>query len=301
MIPIQGPAVPRRRLGAELRRLRDEAGLTLEQAAKALECSTSKISRLETGKGLPKQRDVRDLVRLYGKEAEAQLERLLRWAREGSKAGWWQEYTRVLPAEPFMLDGVDRLVALESDASRIKTFAQPCVFGLLQTSQYARAILASALPQHHDDEISLLVELRMRRQAVLDRAESAVDLHVVLDESALRRVVGGPHVMAGQMLRLIEMGRRSNVIIQVLPFAAGFARASGGPFMLIEFADSVDQDVVYVESQAGSAYLEGDFGVETYARIFDDVVGRALGPVETESWLEELADEFEPSAGSGRS
>ncbi|CAA9385414.1 MAG: hypothetical protein AVDCRST_MAG66-589 [uncultured Pseudonocardia sp.] len=286
MTTLQGPAIPRRRLGAELRRLREDAGFSLDQAATALECSTSKISRLETGKGLPKQRDVRDLLRLYGKTAEQELERLLRWARDGAREGWWQEYTKGLgSAEPFMLDGVDKLVALESDASSIKAFAQPCIFGLLQTPSYARAVLSSALPSHGPEEIDLLVELRVRRQKVLSRAEVPVSLHVVFDEGALRRVVGGAEIMIQQFEHLIAMGRRSNVALQVLPFSAGFTRASAGAFMVISFAESVDQDVVYVESQAGSAYLEGDFGVETYARTFDDVSGRALGSLETEEWL----------------
>lgn len=288
MMTSQGPAIPRRRLGAELRRLREDADLTLEDAALALECSASKISRLETGKGLPKQRDVRDLARLYGKPAEQELERLLRWAREGARAGWWQEYTKVLGGEPFMLDGVDRIIALESDASKIQAFVQPCVVGLLQTADYARAVLTSALPLHGPDEIDLLVELRMRRQDVLRRTEHSLELHVVLDEAALRRIVGSAAVMKGQLDHLLMVNRWPNVALQVLPFSAGFTRASGGSFMVIEFADSVDQDVIYVESQAGAAYLEGDFGVETYARTFEDVTARAMGPLETESWLMEL-------------
>lgn len=290
MATTQGPAVPRRRLGAALRRLREEAGLSLEQAAHALECSTSKISRLETGKGLPKQRDVRDLALLYGKDAERELDRLLRWAREGAQEGWWQEYTKGLGgAERFMLDGIDRLIALEADASSLKAFAQPCVFGLLQTADYAREILASALTSHASDEIELLVELRMRRQHVLDRADTPLKLHVVLDEGAVRRVVGGEGVMRRQLEHLAEAGRRPNVIVQVLPFSAGFTRASAGSFMVIEFKESVDQNVVFVESQAGSAYLEGDFGVDTYARTFDNVVHRALGPLESDEWLTQLA------------
>jgi transcriptional regulator with XRE-family HTH domain len=283
-----------------LRRLREEAGLNLEQAARVLECSTSKISRLETGQGLPKQRDVRDLARLYGKSAEQELDRLLRWAREGAREGWWQEYTKGLGgAEPFMLDGIDRYIGLEADASSIDAFAQPCVFGLLQTAGYARAILSGALPTHSPEEVESLVELRMRRQDVLSREEQPLVLHVVLDEGALRRRVGNDSIMEEQILHLVDRSAWTNIVVQVLPFSAGFTRASAGSFTVIKFADSVDQDVVFVESQSGPAYLDGDFGVETYARTFDDVSQRALGPIETEEWLVDLAASLTLKGGRG--
>lgn len=278
----QGPAVPRRRLGAELRRLREEAGLNLEQAARALECSTSKISRLETGQGLPKQRDVRDLVRLYGKEADGVLERLLRLARDGARAGWWQEYTAVLTPATFTFGNVDRFVALESDASRMLCFDAPCFHGLLQTADYARALLDTVLPEYAPEEVEKLVELRLRRQECLRRSENPLRLRSIVDESVFRRQVGGADVMRRQLRHLLELMEMANVSMQVLPFDAGFIRASAGAFNVLEFDESDDQDVVFVESPAGVALLEADFGVEAFKVMFADAQSRALGQLESE-------------------
>jgi transcriptional regulator with XRE-family HTH domain len=200
MIMPQGPAIPRRRLGAELRRLREDVGLSLEQAAAALECSTSKISRLETGKGLPKQRDVRDLVRLYGKTAEGDLERLLRWAREGARAGWWQEYTPLLSQATFVFDGVDRYVALESGASRLTCFDNAAFHGLLQAPDYARTIIRTLLPDYTAEEIEKMVEFRLRRQDFLHRPDGPLRLDTVVDEAVFRRFVGGSEVMGSSSL-----------------------------------------------------------------------------------------------------
>lgn len=288
----QGPAVPRRRLGAELRRLRDEAGLTLDQAAESLECSTSKISRLETGKGLPKQRDVRDLVRLYGKQAEGSLERLLRLARDGARAGWWQEYTADLPSGSFVFDGVDRYVALESDATRLMCFDAPCFHGLLQTPEYARSIISTVLPDHTDAEVDRLVEFRMRRQEALWRTDSPLKVDAVVDEVTFRRVVGDSSIMAAQLEHLSRLVNDADVSIQVLPLNAGFIRASGGAFIVLEFEESVDQDVAFVESPAGASYLEGDFGVETFKGIFAEARERSLGTLESEEWIRSVGESF---------
>lgn len=284
----QGPATSRRRLGAELKRYRDEAGMTLEQAAEALECSTSKISRLENGKGLPKQRDVRDLVRLYGKRAESRLEHLLRLVRDGSRAGWWQDYTKLIAPDPFVLDSPDRYVALESDASRIKSLELAVFHGLLQSPAYARAVVQSALPFHDPVEIEQLVEFRVRRQRALRRLESPLQLHHIVDEAVVRRTVASNGEIARQQfLHLLQCVDEFGVVLQVLPFSSGFSRALGGPFAVIEFEDSQDQDVVFVEAQSGGSFLDGDFGVETFKRVFSDTASAALGPEETRALIEE--------------
>jgi transcriptional regulator with XRE-family HTH domain len=284
----------RRRLGAELRRLREGAGMTLEQAANALECSMSKISRLETGKGLPKQRDVRDLARLYGKEAERSLERLLRLAREGARAGWWQEYTRLLAPEPFVFDGADRYAALESDASAIMSFDVSAFHGLLQAPEYAQAIVEEMLPQHSRSEIARLVEFRTRRQSVLRRSEAPLHLNQVVDEGVLRRLVAGNKKVARiQLEHVLAQVEAANITVQVLPFSAGFLRALQGPFAVIEFAESIDQDVVFVETHAGSSYLEGDFGVETFKSVFDRARALALSPNDTEALLRSARSEVD--------
>jgi transcriptional regulator with XRE-family HTH domain len=285
----------RRRLGAELRRLREDAGMTLEQAANALECSMSKISRLETGKGLPKQRDVRDLTRLYGKAAEGRLEPLLRLAREGARAGWWQEYTPLLTAEPFVFDGADRYVALESDASWLRAYDPTCFHGLLQSEVYIRGLLGAVLPHHPQDEIEKLVEFRLRRQEVLTRNDSPLEVHEVIDESVFRRTVGDDAVMVRQLDHLIELSSLANLTIQILPFTAGFLRATGaGQFLVLGFDYTADQDVVFVESHSGTSFLEGDFGVETFKRMFKDVRARALGPLESLEWMRRERASYQP-------
>lgn len=290
----QGPTTSRRRLGAELRRLRDEAGMTLEQAAEALECSVSKISRLETGKGLPKQRDVRDLTRLYGKDAEAGLERLLRMARDGSRAGWWQEYTPLLTAEPFVFDGADRYAALESEASSIRVFDMSAFHGLLQAPCYARLILEAVLPHHSGSELDSLIDFRMKRQEVLEREDSPLRLHQIIDESVVHRLVEmGPEVAATQLEHVLGTMESDTVTIQVLPFSVGFVRALQGPFALLEFDDSVDQDVVFVETHAGASYLEGDFGVETFKGVFERTQSKALGRTGTEKILRNALSTFD--------
>ncbi|GAA1870871.1 helix-turn-helix transcriptional regulator [Pseudonocardia ailaonensis] len=275
----------RRRLGNELKQLRDDAGLTLDQAADALECSSSKVSRLETGKGLPKQRDIRDLVRLY--KAEASLDRLLRLARAGATAGWWQQYTPILTSEPFVLDGADRYAALEFDATRITCFDGAVFHGLLQCPDYARLILERAAAHLDAGEMAQLLEFRSRRQESLSRSESPLELYQVIDESVLVRLVRGHRELARRQIEFVlrEM-ERSNVEVGLLPFDAGFMRATQGSFAVIEFADSRDQDVVVVESHAGVSYLDGDFGVETYKAVFEDTRQVALTSTETYSELE---------------
>jgi len=287
----QGPATSRRRLGAELRRLRDEAGLTLEQAAATLECSTSKISRLETGKGLPRQRDIRDLLRLYGKEAQRSLDRLLMLARQGAKAGWWQEYTSLLPSEPFVFDGTDRYVALESEADWLTSYDVQAVHGLVQSAEYADRVIRAALPHHSDSELRSLLEFRLRRQEVLTRPVAPLRLSLVMDEFAFRRHLGDAGVMRRESLHLLDLGRRTNVSMRLLPFDAGLSRSTaGGQFAVIGFDDWDDQDVVFIEGAANS-FLADDFGVETFKQMFADMGEQALSEAETALWLERYADD----------
>jgi transcriptional regulator with XRE-family HTH domain len=293
----QGQATARRRLGAELKRYRDEAGLTLEQAAEALECSTSKISRLENGKGLPKQRDIRDLARLYGKEAEASLEALFRLARQGARAGWWQKYTPLITAEPFVLDGADRYAALESDAASIKSFDISVFHGLLQSPAYARLIFEGLVQSFDRTEIDSLVEFRKRRQdEALARSEGPLHLREIVDQSVIARLVGGhPAVAHEQLTFVLDAIERYGVEFQILPFDAGLVRAIKSSFAVIEFEESVDQGVVFVESHAGASYLEGDFGVDIYKDVFEATSAKALS---VERSRDALVEALEGARGS---
>lgn len=282
MAPIRGPVVPRRRLGAELRRLREEAGLLIEQVAGELECSTSKISRLETGKGMPRLRDIRDMLALYGVGDAGIRESLTRWAREGQRAGWWEKYSDVLRSGALRPDQLGTYIALESDATTMRIFQLAVVPGLLQTGAYATTVLGAALVRPHGKhELGRLVELRLRRQEVLRRSADPLRLHCVLDEAVLRRPVGGNRVMAGQLEALLDAAGLPNITIQVLPFSVGVHPGISGSFAVLEFEDAADHDRVYVESHAGSMYLEQKSDVVAYRQLFDEVSNRAPDSAET--------------------
>lgn len=274
MPPTRGPAVPRRRLGSELRRLREDAGLLIDAVASELECSTSKISRLETGKGIPKLRDIRDMLELYGVTDLRLRERMLQWARAGQQQGWWQEFSDVLQQD--VAGQVDTLLALETDAWRRSAFQISLVHGLLQTEGYAQAIIAAIVPELSSHEVDRLVELRLRRQRVLYRDESPVELRLVLDEAVLWRPVGNRAVNAEQLKRLVRDASRPNITVRVLPYAAGVHQAAVGSFEITEFIDFADHNVVSVESMTGNTYLESEGDVEKYSQAFDAVTAKSL-------------------------
>ncbi len=271
-----GPVGPRRRLGAELRRLRTGAGLHLDQVAVRLDCSTSKISRLETGKGVPKPADVRGLLEIYGITAETEREMLMRLVRESRAEGWWQPYTDGVASERFFLEAPGRYAALETDAVALWSFDFGPLHGLLQTADYARAVLSTQLPRHSAQEITQLVELRARRQ---DRLHGATPLRftAVVDESVLHREVGGPDVMAAQMRHLLELMELPHLDVRVLPFTAGLRRAHMDHFMLLEIPDDLGSDLVYIEGHAGETLLETEADVDLYRDVFDDAFARSFG------------------------
>jgi transcriptional regulator with XRE-family HTH domain len=286
MPPIRGPAVPRRRLGAELRRLREEAGLLIEDVAETLECSTSKISRLENGKGIPKIRDVRDMLTRYGITDSRLRERLLSWARAGQQQGWWQEFSEVMQqAAPHRLD---TRLALETDASRSSAFQVSLVHGLLQTEAYARAVIGTILPHLTSYDVEQHVQLRLRRQQVLYRDEAPLELRHVLDEAVLWRPIGGHHVLAEQLRRILHDTKRFNITVRVLPFEAGVHQAVVGSFEITEFTDKVDHDVVSVESLTGNTLLESDDDVTKYMKAFDNVAQCALSPARSADLIESV-------------
>lgn len=273
----QSPIGSRRRLGAELRRLRTSAGLTLDEVAEQMTCSTSKISRLETGKGIPKLPDVRELMRIYGVDSDEERDALLLLVRDGREHGWWEPLTEGVTPERFVMDSPSRYPALETEASALRSFDIATLNGLLQTPEYIRELMGSLLSNHSAAEVERLVELRGKRQRALFDAEKPLHLEVVLDEAVLRRVVGSPELMADQLDVIRERSLLPNVTVRVLPFDAGFHRAHVGSFVLLAFPAGA-ADVVYVEGHAGESYLENRSDVERYNAIFDDVVDRALSP-----------------------
>ena len=278
MSPVRGPVVPRRRLGAELRTLRERTGLTIEEVARELECSVSKVSRLETGQGIPKVRDVRDLLNRYKVTDQAHRDRMMRWVRDGQRQGWWHDFSDVLapdPEDPLIPDNLSRFVAFEQDASEVHSFETTLVHGLLQTEDYARAVL-SALSTADPEATDRLVEFRMRRQDRLYVDEDPLKIHLILDEAVLHRPVGGDQVMQEQLNRLLADAQRPNITIRVLPFSVGAHRSVDGSFQVLAFPDSDDNDLVYAESHLGQLYLEKQHDVGVYKQIFDVLVERSM-------------------------
>ena len=264
------PTVRRRRLTVELRRLREQAGLTCEDVGHRLECSGTRISRMETGRIGARPGDVRELLEIYGVTG-AEADSLVQLARDARRKGWWRAYGRVLP--PWF----EAYVGLESDAARLHDFQPSVVPGLLQTEDYARAVMRGAPDAGCAEDIDQQVALRMRRQAILDEPRPP-QLQVVLSESVLLVQVGGPVVMRAQLLRLADLASRPDLTIQVLPVRAAAQVQPVGPFTVLEFADPADPTVVYLEHLTGSLLLEDEEEVQRYRAMFDHLRAEALGP-----------------------
>jgi transcriptional regulator with XRE-family HTH domain len=290
----QGPAGSRRRLGAELRRLRTEAGLHLDRVAEQVPCSTSKISRLETGKGSPKAADVQRLMEIYGVGPGAEAEMLLRLVRDSRGHGWWERYTDGVTPERFVLDDSNRYTALEDDAVAVRTFDVVALHGLVQTAGYARAVMSAFLPHHPAAEIEQLVTLRLKRQEALTRAVDPLRYSAVVDESVLSRVVGGPDVMREQLQHLLRVAEVPTVDLRVLPFSAGMHRAHTGRFAVLEFPAAVGPPVVHVEGSAGTSYLEAETDVAVYEEVFADAARRALDPAASVTLVDRYLHDLAP-------
>ncbi|MCO6010284.1 helix-turn-helix domain-containing protein [Actinoallomurus purpureus] len=283
----RSPTVRRRRLGMELRRLRDAAGLMIEDVAKHLECSMSRVSRIETGKSVARIRDVRDMLDLYGLPEGAQRDQLLGLAKDAQQRGWWTEYEAVLSASA----GLDTYIGLEASAASIRTFQTHLVPGLLQTEEYARALIKAGRPGESPESVDRRIALRTRRQAMLHDSGS-LELWAVLDEAVLRRPIGGVTVMQAQLIRLLEVGELPGVTIQVLPFARGAHPGVDGAFTIIGFPDPTDLDVVYIDCPAGNIFLEKDKDVRRHTTWFDHLRAAALPPDESAEFITAAADEF---------
>jgi transcriptional regulator with XRE-family HTH domain len=253
----QNTVLRRRELGALLRRLRTEKGMTIEQVADALLCSLSKVSRLETGQRGAGARDIRDLCNLYEVD-DAQRQNLTRLAREGRGQAWWQPYG--LPYETY--------VGLEAAATRICDY-EPGVFpGLLQIPDYARVIHETAVPKLSSAVIEQRIEVRQVRQAILTREEPLPPrLEAIVDEAILHRPIGSAQVMAAQIERVIEACKLPNVSVRVLPFAAGAHPALDSTFIMMDFAEA--PAVVYVEGLVGHLYVQGAQDVQRYRQVFE--------------------------------
>ena len=276
--PAGGPTVLRILLGAHLRRLREAQGVTREDAGWEIRASESKISRMELGRVSFKERDVADLLTLYGVDDVEERERLLTLARQANTPGWWHRYGDVLPS------WFQSYLGLEAAASLIRTYEVQFVPGLLQTSDYARSVVLLGHGRARAGEIDRRVELRMRRQSILHRPDP-VQLWAVVDEAALRRPIGSQAVMRAQLEALVEATQRPNVRLQIVPFRAGGHSAAGGAFSLLRFPDQELPDIVYVEQLASALYLDRRDDVELYADAMERLCVEADAPDRTPDTL----------------
>ncbi|WP_310741703.1 helix-turn-helix transcriptional regulator [Microbispora sp. H13382] len=276
-----GPTALRLLLGAQLRRLRRESGITPEKAARAIRASHAKISRLELGRVGFKERDVADLLTLYGMTDPDDRAVLLDLARQANIPGWWHKYSDVLPG------WFEFYVGLEEAASVIRCYELQYVPGLLQTPEYARALVLRGTMGRSADDVDRHVDLRMRRQERLTGPDAAT-LWAVMDEGALRRPIGGRKVMRAQLEHLIEVTRQPNITLQIVPFDHGGHAACGGPFTILRFDAPELPDVVYLEQLTSALYLDKAEDTEAYTQVLNAVCVDARPATHTGAFLEGL-------------
>ncbi len=277
------PPVRRRILGAALRRFRAEAGCTLDDAARILDCRRSKISRIETGQRGIRGTDLRQLLAEYGVDGPRR-DALLSLARKPRQDGWWQ------PSSQVRGDAYPGFTELGGAGITVGTYDTQLLPGLLQTGNYARAIAAASLVKESQEEREQFVQVRLAQQHLLTRDQHPLQFWAVLSEGALRQMVGGGDVMRAQLRHLIDIGDgQRNVSLQVLPFAAGAHAATSGPFVIITFPGAPDLAVVYLEGHTGGIYLDGEEEVARYTLAFEHLRAAALPTAATVSLIEGIA------------
>ncbi|MEU3348951.1 helix-turn-helix transcriptional regulator [Streptomyces sp. NPDC006700] len=274
------PTVRRRRLGQELRRLRELKGMTAEEVAERLLVSQSKISRLENGRRSISQRDVRDLCGVYEVEDHRIVDSLMQMAKDSRQQGWWHSFGDI----PYSV-----YIGLETDAASLRIYDPQVVPGLLQTRQYAEALIAGALPETAPADIEKRVQVRMRRQERISAAENPLRLWTVLDEAALRRVVGSPALMRDQLEHLVEQTRLPHVTVQVIPFEMGAHPGLNGQYAILEFPDTADSSVVYIEGVTSDLYLEKANDVQKYSVMYEHLRAQALNVEQSRQFIAEMA------------
>ncbi|MEV6733752.1 MULTISPECIES: helix-turn-helix transcriptional regulator [unclassified Streptomyces] len=277
------PTVRRRRLGAELRRLRLASGLTSTQVAERLMISQPKISHLENGRRTIKPRDVRDLCALYGVADPQLVDCLMRQAGESGRQGWWVTFGEV----PYAV-----YVGLESEAAAVCSYEPLVVPGLLQTPAYAAAVIAETIPLATAEQAAARLEVRLRRQNRVHHPARSFRLWVVLDESALRRVVGSPAIMREQLEYLNHLGAQPHVTVQVLPHSVGAHAGVSGQFSVLRFADASDGGTVYLERFTSDLYLEKRSDVQRYSVMYEHLQAQALNPDDSRWFITQAAEVY---------
>lgn len=279
------PSMRRRRLAAELRRLRGEASLSIEETAARLKWPGSKVSRIENRQVGVSPRDLRKLLDLYEVGDAAFREELLELGRRATERGWWQSYSGgVIP------NAYANLIGLEAEAATIRTYEPELVPGLLQTADYARAVIRAGRPADTSGEIDRRVEVRLERQEVLTRSSPPPpQVSVVLSEGVLARRVGGPEVMRAQIEHLVKERDRANITVQILPFSAGEHPAMVGPFTMLTFLDPADPGVVNVENVMGALALEKPEDTRSYEEVWSAIQAKAASPADSRAIMRTYA------------
>ena len=282
--PAGEATVLRMLLGAQLRRLREAAGISAEKAGYEIRASRSKISRMETGRVGSKLRDIQDLLTLYGVTDEVQRAQVMALAARSREPEWWSAYTDILPG------WFETYLGLESAATAIRSFETQFVPGLFQTGDYARAVTRLGHKTASTGEIERRVSLRVKRQGVLTRPQPP-RTWAVMDEAVLRRPIGGTAVMRAQLRRLLDAAQLPGVRLQVVPFARGGHAGASGSFSILRFGEPDLPDVVYMEQLTSAVYLDQRRDVEHYLEVVDQLSGAALTPADTISFIKQVARE----------
>ncbi|MEY9966556.1 transcriptional regulator with XRE-family HTH domain [Streptacidiphilus sp. MAP12-16] len=283
--PGSGSMVRRILLGSQLRRLREAKGITREDAGYTIRASESKISRMELGRVSFKERDVTDLLSLYGVDDETERAALLTLVREANQAGWWHSFSDAMP------NWFQTYVGLEEAAALIRTYQVQFIPGLLQTEDYARAIMLLNRPHMDVSEVDRRIGVRMRRQKLIADGDGP-RLWAVVDEAALRRPVGGPAVMKVQIQRLIDAAEMPNVVVQVMPFRFGGHAAESGAFTILRFPEQDLPDVVYLEQLTSALYLDKRDDVDQYIQVMERLSVDSQTPESSIELLSSLLKEF---------
>ncbi|KQX11690.1 XRE family transcriptional regulator [Streptomyces sp. Root431] len=274
------PTVRRRRLGQELRKLREAKNMTAEQVAERLLVSQSKISRLENGRRSISQRDVRDLCGVYEVEDERMVDSLMQMAKDSRQQGWWHAFGDI----PYSV-----YIGLETDAESLRMYESQIIPGLLQTPAYAEAVISGAMPESTPADIDKRVTVRTRRQERIRDDERPLRLWAVIDEGALHRIVGSRQLMVQQLEHLIEQSHLPHVTVQVIPFEMGAHPGISGQYSILEFPDTSDSSVVYIEGVTSDLYLEKAQDVGKYSVMYEHLRAQALNVDQTREFIAKMA------------
>jgi transcriptional regulator with XRE-family HTH domain len=283
--PPRGPTVLRIALGTQLRRLREERRITREVAGEAIRASHAKISRLELGRVSFKVRDVADLLTLYGITGQEERDAFLTLVRRANEPGWWRQYGDILSS------WFETYLGLEQASSVIRTYEVQFVPGLLQTEDYARAVIQLCQLHWSAEEIDRRINLRMARQDFLTQP-GAPEYWAVVDEAVFRRPLSSREALRGQVRHLIEMAGLPNITLQVVPFRAGGHPAAGGPFTILRFAEPDLPDIVYLEQLTSAVYLDKKHETDTYLVVMDRLCVEAEPPADTMIFLNKVIKEI---------